>query len=174
MKSCPHCSASLEEDAVRCRRCGKWVVGERDQRKPNKKAGSTRKRLLILGALVLLAWAVWATPTNKMDTRGILSSTPSRAASIKVMKSDLQSLVALQAEYYRSRGSYSGNPSVLGFTASDGVNVSLIATPTGWSAAATHEGHPPEAGCAVYGGSASPPRSPISPAEPGVIECTGK
>jgi ribosomal protein L40E len=123
MKSCPHCSASLEEDAVRCRRCGKWVVGERDQRRPNKKAGRTRKRLLILGAMVLLAWALWGIPES---------------------------------------------------TASDGVNLSLIATPTGWSASATHEEHPPEEGCAVYGGSASPPRSPISPAEPGVIECTGK
>jgi hypothetical protein len=137
-------------------------------------AGAGRKRAILLSALVLLAWAVWATSADKIDPQGILDLTPSRAASIKVMESDLQKLVALQAEYYRTRGNYSGNPSALGFTASEGVNVSLITTPTGWSAAATHEEHPPEVGCAVYGGSASPPRSPISPAQPGFVECTGR
>ena len=174
MKSCPHCSASLEEDAVRCRRCGKWVVGERNQRKPNKKAGRTRKHLLILGALVLLAWALWGIPENTINPREILDLRPRRGTILSAMESDLQNLAALQAEHYRTQGSYSGNPSALGFTASDGMNLSLIATPTGWSASATHEEHPPEVGCAVYGGSASPPRSPISPAEPGVIECTGR
>jgi hypothetical protein len=82
-------------------------------------------------------------------------------------------LVRLEGEYYRSEGSYSGNPAALGFEASEGMAVSIIATTTGWSAAVTHENHPPEAGCAVFGGTGRPPQTPISPAEPEVVECTG-
>jgi len=89
MKSCPHCSASLEEDAVRCRRCGKWVVGERDQRRPNKKAGRTRKRLLILGAMVLLAWALWGIPeSTALPNTGKLLREPRRSRVHSIRRSE--------------------------------------------------------------------------------------
>ncbi len=174
MKSCPHCAASLEEDAVRCGRCGKWVVKREDGSRSRKNGRTGRKSLIILGGLILLVWAVWGIPKSPLDPREILDLKPTLAASLEIMESDLQNLTALEAEHYRTRGSYSGNPSALGFRASQGVNVSLISTLTGWSSTATHEEYPPGVGCAVYGGTASPPRSPISPAQPDIVECTGE
>jgi len=173
MKLCPHCSSSLEDDAVKCRRCGKWVVEKRARPPAKKNKGSFRKRLIILGALGILAWAVWNMPEGYRDPRELLDLKPSRETVLQTLRSDLEELVRLEGEFYRTEGSYSGTPSALGFTASEGVNLSLIATPTGWSGAATHEDHPPEAGCAVFGGSGRPPQAPIRPTEPEVVECTG-
>ena len=172
MKLCPYCSSSLEDDAVKCRRCGKWVVGKKERGKPKKARSGARKRLILLAALAFLAWAVWAMPEGYIDPREVLDLKPSPATALERIRSDLSNLVALQADHYRTRGTYSGNPSALGFIAAEGVNVSLIATPTGWSATATFEEFPSEMGCGVYGGKASPPRSPISPTEPEVVECT--
>ncbi len=173
MKSCPRCEAVLEENAVRCGQCGKWVVTDSDVRRPKKKRSGGRKRLLLLGALILLAWAIWKFPVSTINPREDLDLEPPLAATLDAMKSDMEALLALQAGYFQRESVYAGSPSTLGFQASEGVTVSLIVTPTGWSAAATHEAFPSDVGCAVYGGSASPPRSPISPSEPGVVECGG-
>lgn len=138
-----------------------------------KERGAAWKRLVLLGALILLAWAVWGIPESTFNPREILDLKPTLATTLEAMESDLEALMALQTEYFQSHGSYSGSPSVLGFQASEGVTVSLIVTPTGWSAASTHEEFSPDVGCAAYEGSAMPPRLPISPAKPGVVECTG-
>jgi len=172
MKLCPYCSSSLEEDAVKCRRCGKWVVGKRDREGPRRTRRWTKTRLTVLAGLLFLAWAVWAMPEGTMNPREILDLKPSPADAIEMMRSDLERLVVLQEEHYRTRGTYSGSPSALGFTSSKGVQVSLISTPTGWSAAATFEEQPPGLGCGAFGGTASPPRSPIRPSESGTVECT--
>ena len=111
-------------------------------------------------------------PEGYIDPREILDLKPSPAAAIELMRSDLERLVVLQEEHYRTRGTYSGSPATLGFTSAEGVQVSLISTPTGWSASATFEEHPPGLGCGAYGGTASPPRAPISPSESGTVECT--
>jgi len=174
MKSCPHCAASLEEDAVKCSRCGKWIVQKRDAGGARRKRDVGRKRLILLALLILFAWALWALPETPFNPREILDLKPTLAATLDAMESDLETLIALQVEYFESHGSYSGSTSVLGFQASEGVTVSFIVTPTGWSATSTHEEFPPDVGCAVYGGSAAPPRSPISPPEPGVVVCAGR
>jgi len=173
MKSCPHCAAILEENTVRCGQCGKWVVTDRDVRRPKKKRSGGKKRLLLLGALILLAWAIRKFPESTINPREGPDLKPPQAATLDAMGSDLEALLALQAGYFQRESVYAGSPSTLGFQASEGVTVSLIVTPTGWWAAATHEAFPSDVGCAVYGGSASPPRSPIIPSEPGVVECTG-
>lgn len=176
MKLCPHCNAFLEENAARCSRCGKWVIGgghrEAEGRKTRKKGGSGRSRLLLLLGLVLVAWVVWRLPEAPIDPRELLESKPNQRTAIQAIRSDLIRLLASQEEYFRTHGEYSGAPGAMGFTASEGVGVSIIATPTGWSGTATHEDFPPEFGCAVFEGSARPPRSPVSPVVPGVIECT--
>ena len=173
MKLCPHCTASIEDDSAKCPRCGRWVVPKRDVSGSRKKGGVDRKRLFLLGALLLFAWALWRIPESPINPRERLNLKPTMTVTLRSMESDLETLGAMQERYFQVHGSYSGSPSVLGFEASRGVTVSLIVTPTGWKAAATHEEFGSNVGCAVYGGSSSPPRSPISPSEPGVVECTG-
>jgi hypothetical protein len=172
MKLCPHCSASLEENTVKCRRCGKWVVPVREVGVTRKRRRGNRKRLVVLGGLALFAWAVWAMPEGTLSTRESLELNPDRQTALGIMRNDLETLAATQESYFRTYQAYSGSRSALGFSASDGVAISIIATPTGWSATATHEDHPSAVGCAIYGGSASPPPSPIIPPEPWITACT--
>ena len=174
MKTCPHCSAVLEEESVRCVRCGKWVIQGREGKRPRKKRKADRKLLVLLGALILLGGAIWRIPVNEVVSRELLNLKPSPAATLKAMEADLHALRTMQTDYFQTHGSFAGSPSLLGFEASDGVTLSLIVTPTGWSAGATHRELGPDVGCAVYGGTASPPRSPVSPTAPGVVECTGE
>jgi hypothetical protein len=124
--------------------------------------------------LVLLGWAIWRIPVSTAVPREALNLKPNQESTIRAMEADLEALRTMQTEYFQAHGGFAGSPSMLGFEASDGVTLSLIVTPTGWSAGATHREFGPDVGCAVYGGTASPPRSPVSPTEPGVIECTGE
>ena len=101
-----------------------------------------------------------------------LEMEPSRARALRIMRSDLQRLQDLEEAYFRNPGEYSGSPMAMAFQASEGVTVSIIASPNGWSGAATHGGYGGNVGCAVYVGSAGPPRLPLSPEEPGVVSCT--
>ncbi len=172
MKLCPHCHASLEEDSVRCSHCGKWLVGEREGKKKRKKRASGGPRLLLLLGLLLVVWTVWGFPETAFETRERLDLRPNQQAVLRAIRSDLVRLLAAQEEYFRAHGEYSGTPEALGFTASERIIVSIIATPAGWSGAATHDEFPSGMGCAVFEGSGLPPRSPVSPVVPGVIECT--
>ena len=173
MKLCPHCSASLEDDTVKCQRCGRWTVPVRDTRVPKRTKKTNWKRLSVLGLLVIGAAAVWAMPESPLGTGEILDLRPTRRAALNDMRGDLTRLARLQDQFFALNRSYSASPSSLGFESSEGVNVSLIATPTGWSAGARHVDHPPTMGCAIYGGASSPPQSPVVPSEPGVPACTG-
>lgn len=173
MKLCPHCSAQLEDDAVKCRRCGRWVVEKKTGSGARRKGGGSRTRLVLLGALAVLAWILWATPEGTIHPREILDLGLSPAAALATMREDLEDLQALQERYQATHGQFSGDPSVLGFTPSDGVNVSLVTTPGGWSAATTHEEHGPGLGCAIFVGSILPPRVPVQPTAPGTVACSG-
>jgi len=174
MKICPHCATRLEEDSVKCPRCGKWVVQKRAGGGQKGKISAARKHRILIGAMIVLAWAVWRIPIRSINPREILDLNPNVPMALAAMESDLETLKTLQARHFRLEGSYSGIPSVLGFEASEGVNVSLIVTPTGWSASATHEQFPSTVGCAVFEGSATPPHSPLRPAQAGAVECTGR
>ena len=171
MKLCPHCGESLEENAARCRKCGGWVVGKKKPFTTAKKKRGSGRRLLIIAGLAALAWAVSSLPGNTINPRELLDLKPSPSEVIQQIRSELNALTDLQEEYFRSHGEYSGNASALGFEASEGVRVSLIATPGGWSAAATHLEHPSDFGCSVYVGSARPPTTPVRPSEPNMVEC---
>jgi len=174
MKLCPHCASSLEDNSVKCPRCGKWVVQKRDGNTSNGKRTGARKQLVLLCVLVLFGWALWRIPEIPINIREPLNLKPNLALTLGAMESDLETLKALQARYFQIHGSYSGSRSILGFEASPGVDVSIIATPSGWSAGATHGEFPKDQGCAVYEGSGRPPQSPVSPTEPGSVECTGR
>lgn len=178
MKACPHCSATLEDDAVRCGTCGKWVIPGRSR--TNSKRGRTRNRtrLLLLVGLILLVWVVWALPEGVLSPGGVMgpgggAETASSPSSVlATLRSDLERLRESEESYFQVHGEYSGTPGDLGFTSSDGVIVSIIATPEGWSGAATSEALGSERGCAVFVGGIHPPRNPVTPSEPGKIVCT--
>jgi hypothetical protein len=172
MKLCPHCSKSLEEDAVKCRRCGKWLIPVRDIALSKKRRRSDPKRLLIFGGVAILAYFVWAMPDGSFSRGEILNLKPDRQTALRAMRGDLGRLVGLEESYREMNGVFTANPRALGFASSESVSVSIIATPDGWSATARHEGHPPALGCAVFGGSSPPPQSPVTPEQPGTVACT--
>lgn len=90
-------------------------------------------------------------------------------AFITTLKADLRNLSSQQEIHHGNQSSYTNDLSVLGFTASSGVAVTVVAADaTGWSATATHAGSAET--CAVFYGSAAP----VAPAtSAGVVECSG-
>ena len=78
-------------------------------------------------------------------------------AFVSTMKSDLKNLASQQEIYYSDDNYvYSTDQAALGFSASDGVTVSVgAANSTGWSASATHSGT--ASGCDVFYGDATSP-----------------
>lgn len=173
MKLCPHCSHQLEDEDVRCGNCSGWVVPNRTgkgKKGPSGKAGV--KRVVLLLALGALAWVVWTMPEGIPDATGILNQEPSRSTILARMKSDLERLHTLQEAHFRDHGEYSGSQAALGFSPSEKVIVSIIATPSGWSGASTYQEFLPDFGCAVFEGSAKPPPTPAVPSSPGEIVCS--
>ena len=61
-------------------------------------------------------------------------------AHFAALRWDLENLDARQAIYYADERSYSSSSIDLGFTPSEGVTVSIHASPLGWAATATHLG----------------------------------
>ena len=121
MKLCPHCAASLEDDTVKCKRCGKWTVPIRDIAVQKKKKRTNWIRLTVLGGLAVMAWAVWALPEGTINTTEILDLNPDRQTALRTMRADLNEQVTLQEDHFGLNGSFSANPSALRFTASEGV-----------------------------------------------------
>ena len=172
MKLCPHCSQELEDEAVRCGNCHGWVIPNRKGKKPSSDRRGL-KRVVLMLAVFTLAWVVWNMSGTMPDPAAILNPEQSRATLLATLREDLARLQSLQEAYFRNHGEYSGKPEDLTFTPSEEANVSIIATPSGWSGAATHQDLPAHVGCAVFEGSALPPRTPIAPSDPGEIECSG-
>lgn len=76
-------------------------------------------------------------------------------AFISASKTDLRNLANLQELYYNDNYSYSSDLNAVGFTASEGVTITVAeADNLGWSATATHSGLPTTT-CAIYHGGAT-------------------
>jgi type IV pilus assembly protein PilA len=90
-------------------------------------------------------------------------------AFISAAKADLRNLSSLQEVYYNSNYSFTTDLVAVGFTNSDGVDISVDeATNLGWSATAVHDGLPGES-CAIYHGNAAQ----VTPATAeSVVMCT--
>jgi len=93
-------------------------------------------------------------------------------AHFATLRWDLENLDARQAIYYSDERAYSSSSIDLGFTPSEGVTVSVVASPRGWAATATHEGLGSGEGCAMYFGATAAPKSPVTPSHPGELVCT--
>ena len=93
-------------------------------------------------------------------------------AQVSALELELENLHAQQALYHADRGVFATSLEELGFTPSDGVRMSLSASPRGWSATAGHERLGPDRGCAVFHGVALAPTTPVRPARRGRVACT--
>jgi prepilin-type N-terminal cleavage/methylation domain-containing protein len=91
-------------------------------------------------------------------------------------KSDLRNLSTQQEIYHSLHYTYASSTTDadLGFSNSRGVAVAFPTAPTsgGWAATAMHEGlDNGTKGCAVYYGNATPPTTPVTPTQAGVVAC---
>ena len=66
------------------------------------------------------------------------------------IKSDLKNLASQEEIHFAEHGTYSNDWRELGFTHSDGVEVTIFASQDAWAAVATHAAVEDEAGCAIY------------------------
>ena len=88
------------------------------------------------------------------------------------MKSDLKNLASQQEIYYADAYAYTTDEALLAFTNSEGVNVAITASTSGWSATAYHSALGTGEGCAIYYGTATAPGAPAAPTAPGEMACT--
>jgi type II secretion system protein G len=93
-------------------------------------------------------------------------------AYFAAMKSDLKNLASQQEIYYADNYSYTTSTTDLTYVESEGVNVTITATTSGWSATAYHDALGTALGCAIYYGSATAPAAPTAPSAPGEVACT--
>lgn len=94
-------------------------------------------------------------------------------AYFAAMKSDLKNLASQQEIYYADNYSYSQTAADLAFTNSEGVNVAVTASTSGWAASATHSALGGSEGCAIYYGTATAPTvGTATPTAPGEVACT--
>ena len=95
-------------------------------------------------------------------------------AYFAAMKSDLKNLASQQEIYYSDQYAYTNSATLLAFTNSDGVIVSMSnVSSSGWAASATHLALGGTEGCVIfYGTVATSPSSPTSASQPGQVACT--
>ena len=94
-------------------------------------------------------------------------------AYFAAMKSDVKNLASQQEIYYSDHYSYSKVVADLSFTNSEGVNVGIGATSSGWDATATHSALGATEGCSIYYGTATAKTlGSATPSAPGEVACT--
>lgn len=93
-------------------------------------------------------------------------------AHLSILRFDLENLYAQQALHLADRGAYATSLEELGFTPSEGVRVSLAASPGGWSATAEHRRLDEGQECAVFAGVPLGPTTPLTPERRGHVACT--
>jgi prepilin-type N-terminal cleavage/methylation domain-containing protein len=94
-------------------------------------------------------------------------------AYFAAMKSDIKNLASQQEIYYADNYAYTTATADLAFTNSEGVNVTIAASTSGWSASATHSALGGAEGCAIYYGTATAPTvGSATPSAPGEVACT--
>ena len=94
-------------------------------------------------------------------------------AYFAAMKSDLKNLASQQEIYYADSYAYTTATTDLAYTNSEGVNVTIAASTSGWAASATHSALGSAEGCAIYYGTATAPSvGTATPTSPGEVACT--
>jgi prepilin-type N-terminal cleavage/methylation domain-containing protein len=123
-----------------------------------KRAGFTLVELLIVFVIIGIL-AIIAIPKFQ-DTEG--------KARVAAIKSDLRNLYTAEEGYLFDNSTYTSSLSALNFTPSPGVVLTITnATPSGWSAMATHPQSYPLT-CAIFQGTVAP-QAPAT--VEGIINC---
>jgi prepilin-type N-terminal cleavage/methylation domain-containing protein len=111
--------------------------------------------VVIIGIMASIAVPKYQTTKGKANTASL--------------KSDLRNLTVAQESYFYENQSYSNSPAALNWSSTQNVTVTFVeASPTGWSATATHAVASPWT-CGVYYGGAAPPLA--STVKEGTIAC---
>ena len=91
---------------------------------------------------------------------------------LAAVKGDLERVVEEQALHYLDSSEFARSPEDLAFVSTIGVAIEVQASPSGWSATASHEELGEGVGCAVFYGSVQRPSDPVAPSSPGQVFCT--
>lgn len=92
---------------------------------------------------------------------------------LAAVKSDLKNLASQQEIHFADRQMYTHDLEELGFYQSNGVHVTVLASPDHWTAWATHEALGESEGCGIYiGDDAGYAMGALGNGHPGEIVCT--
>ena len=120
-------------------------------------------RRLVFGCALLVFIAGLGLP------RGCPPRTLAYGAAIR---SDLKNLASQEEIFFSDYERYSASSEEIGFVASMGVRVSLVASEDGWSASLQHEALEADQGCVMYFGDAPTPTiDGVTPSMPGELVC---
>ena len=132
-----------------------------------------RHAVLLIGFFPALMWAMPAQPCGCIRVPFQRCSSYGREMAYQAaVKSDLKNLASQQEIYFSDHGTYSADFTELTFYQSDGVQVTLFASATGWSARATHAALEQTKSCAIFWGDAPVAIEQLEGAEPGRLACT--
>lgn len=91
---------------------------------------------------------------------------------LAAMKGDLERVAEKQLLHYLDSSEFAESPEDLSFESTTGVAIRVTASPSGWSATASHEELGDGYGCAIFFGSVQRPDDPVMPSAPGQVACT--
>jgi len=132
-----------------------------------------RQAVLLLGFFPALMWAMPAQPCGCMRVPFQRCSSYGReSAYFAAMKSDLKNLASQQEIYFSDYGEYTADFGDMGFWQSDGVEVTVYASATGWVAQTKHAALPQAESCALYWGDAPVQIEQLEGVEPMELVCT--
>ncbi len=128
----------------------------------------------LLGTLVLAPVFLWSLPPVSCGCLGPMFRRCARDLPyFAAMRSDLKNLASQQEIYFSDFRTYTNDAEALSFIASDGVRLTVVATPDGWAAEAEHEALGTREGCALYHGAAPVYESGlVARGRPGEVTCT--
>jgi len=123
--------------------------------------------LAVVGLLVVLT--LIGVQSTIAATRVSASRTEARFVA---MEWDLKNLADRQILHFADEAAFASSLEDLRFVGTDGVIVSIMASPEGWSGTASHAALGEDEGCAIFFGTVPVPASPVRPVSPGKVACT--
>jgi hypothetical protein len=135
-----------------------------------------RAVILFFGLVPAILYALPAQPCGCIRTPFVRCSSYGRESAYQAaMKSDLKNLASQEEIFYSDNYQYSADAEALGFVASNGVTVTVVAEDHGWAARATHAALGDHESCEMYYGYEDAPANGfelLEDVEPGELVCT--